>query len=114
MKLVLIVLSLVVLVTSQAKRIPKPPAECAFCSIGVDTNLSCICSSSTRVARKYACGPACTALGYCCESVQCPTCGSGVNPINDSSCTCADLSTPLRVKYACGPACDALGYCCAP
>lgn len=115
MKFILIILSVAIFASSQAKKPTDPPApaECSFCSVDVDKNLDCVCSSSTRIARKYPCGPACTALGYCCESTQCPICGSGVNPSSDASCTCGeDSMLPRRVKYACGPACDALGYCC--
>lgn len=98
-----------------ARPTPKPtpkPAECSFCSVEVDPNPNCICSSSTRLRRKYACGPACDALGYCCESSSCPECGSGVTPSGDPGCTCEAPAFSRLVRYACGPACDAAGYCC--
>lgn len=93
------------------KVVPKA-VECSFCSVGVDPNQDCVCSSSARLRRKYACGPACDAIGFCCASTACPICSSGVNPTADSECTCEALSVKTLRRYACGPACDAIGYCC--
>lgn len=111
--LLILAIVLAIFATSQAKP-KKSKNECTFCSIGVDKDINCVCSHSTRVPRKYACGPACDALGYCCESIPkaCPVCGSGENPTNDPECVCAATALRRLVKYACGPACDALGYCC--
>lgn len=89
--------------------------ECEFCSNGVSENNDCVCSLSLKQRRKYACGPACDALGSCCASVgKCPPCSGIQNPTADSECTCDKSSTKVFRKYACGPACDAAGYCCDP
>lgn len=118
MKIVLFVIFAFAIFTgSQAggeaeKPIKVSPVECSFCSVDVDPNQDCVCSSSARVMRKYACGPACDAIGFCCASTACPTCGSGVNPTVDSECTCEARSVRTLRKYACGPACDAIGFCC--
>jgi hypothetical protein len=65
------------------------------------------------VLRKYACGPACDAIGYCCQSTttQCPSCDVGLTRKQD--CTCPVDSEVQRRKTPCGPACTALGNCCA-
>lgn len=121
MKIILIILSLTVLgsfsediIEDHEVKLARTP-ECMSCAEGVSKTTDCVCSSSNRLPRKYACGPACDALGYCCEdAVMCPICNSGETPSSNSNCFCANSVQPRRVKYACGPACDALGYCCDP
>lgn len=83
--------------------------SCADPPFGQD----CTCpNTETRLLRKFACGPACDAIGYCCEPTtnQCPSCDDGVS--RNSACICTDMSQFTRRKVACGPACDALGFCC--
>lgn len=121
MKIIFVILlTLVVFATSGATskgKLPPvklPPAEeCSFCSNGIGDNFDCVCSNSLKVGRKYACGPACDAFGYCCESVgKCPSCTGPQNPTADGECTCDAPASRIFRKYACGPACDAVGYCC--
>lgn len=90
----------------------KPLNECNFCSNGIN-KAPCKCSYSALLRRKYACGPACDALGWCCDTRQCPSCQSTTeNPTSDSNCFCPKSWTRIFRKYPCGPACTAAGYCC--
>jgi hypothetical protein len=89
--------------------------NCPTCGSGINptSNSNCVCESSfQKVLRRYACGPACDAIGYCCNPSKCPACNSGVNPSSDSNCSCDAPSVKIFRKYPCGPACTAAGYCC--
>ena len=110
---VVFVIFAVLFAVEAQEAIKMVPRECEFCSNGISKNNACVCSFSLKQRRKYACGPACDALGSCCASVgRCPPCSGPQNPTADSECTCDKSSTKLFRKYACGPACDAAGYCC--
>lgn len=96
------------------QQVPPRPSECPLCEVTASRDSSCACPTGfERRPVKVPCGPACTALGYCCVAAKCPACDSTTQPSAIASCTCDAPSTQIRRKYACGPACDALGYCCA-
>lgn len=88
-------------------------ANCPNCKTLKYGATTCECGpKAAKVTRKYACGPACDAIGSCCDHNVCPSCG---NPpySADESCICQQADIVRRfAKYACGPACDAAGYCC--
>lgn len=109
----LVSLAVVAAVSAAEADLLAKPAQCLFCSNGIlSKNKSCVCPNSVKAARKYACGPACTAVGYCCESTKCPSCTGDFNPTADSACTCDAPASRIFRKYPCGPACTAAGYCC--
>lgn len=49
--------------------IKQKPRRCPICGSGNNPKtVDCLCEdASTRQAYKYACGPACDAMGYCCN-----------------------------------------------
>lgn len=49
--------------------IKQKPQRCPACGSGDNPKtIDCFCNDATaRQAYKYACGPACDAMGYCCN-----------------------------------------------
>lgn len=68
MKLLFLVTLALFVIISSLSADHRPDIYCPNCSseIYATPNSNCTCVKGERVLRKYACGPACDAIGYCC------------------------------------------------